>query len=59
MMSTRGWMVEYGIVALLVLALAVGLIALWAQDRLWRWQDKRDAKRERRSREDRHENNDG
>lgn len=48
-MSTWGWVIEYALVALLVLVAAVVLIALWAQDRIWRWQDRRDAKRERRA----------
>lgn len=50
-MSTWGWVIEYGIVALMVVALLVGVVALWAQDRWWRWQDQRDAKRQRRSQE--------
>lgn len=58
-MSTWGWLIEYGIVALIGLAVAGGLFALWGQDRLWAWQDHRDAKRERRGKErTRHEGND-
>jgi hypothetical protein len=48
-MSTWGWAIEYGLVALLVLGVVMLLIGLWAQDRIWRWQDRREAKRERRA----------
>ncbi len=52
-MSTWGWVIEYGIVAVIVVMLALGFLALWGQDQLWRWQDRRDAKRERAAGEDR------
>lgn len=48
-MSTWGWVFEYGLVALMFIG-CVGLLGyLWAQDRWWRWQDHRDAKREARA----------
>ncbi|WP_270889603.1 hypothetical protein [Pedococcus sp. 5OH_020] len=44
-MSTSGWVFEYGLVAFLFL-LCVGVAFFaWGQDRVWRWQDRRDAKR--------------
>jgi hypothetical protein len=47
--STWGWVIEYGIVALLFLLCVGVFFALWAKDRWWRWLDHRDAKREARA----------
>ena len=48
-MSTWGWVIEYGIVALLFLLCMGILVAMWGKDRWWRWLDHRDAKRAARA----------
>lgn len=47
-MSTWGWVIQYGLVALLFLICLGVLIYLWGQERWVRWQDHRDARREAR-----------
>lgn len=48
-MSTWGWVFEYGLVAIVFIVCVALLTYLWAQDRWWRWQDQRDAKRDART----------
>jgi hypothetical protein len=48
-MSTWGWVIEYGLVALLFLLCVGVFFASWGKDRWWRWRDHRDAKRASRT----------
>ena len=50
--STWGWVIEYGIVALLFLLCVGVFFAMWGKDRWWRWLDHRDAKRAARAGQD-------
>jgi hypothetical protein len=50
--STWGWVIEYGIVALLFLLCVGVFFAMWGKDRWWRWLDHRDARRAARARQD-------
>lgn len=50
-MSYGGWVIEYGLVALFFLLCVSVFIFMWGKDRLWRWLDHRDAKREARARQ--------
>jgi predicted PurR-regulated permease PerM len=49
--STWGWVIEYGLVAFLFLLCVGVFFFMWGKDRLWRWLDHRDAKREARARQ--------
>lgn len=49
-MSTWGWVIQYGLVALLFLLCVGVFFAMWGKDRWWRWLDHRDARREARAR---------
>ncbi|MEO6414208.1 MAG: hypothetical protein ABIO48_16590 [Pedococcus sp.] len=50
-MSTWGWVIEYGLVALVFLVCVGVFVYLWGQDRWLRWLDHRDAKREARAKQ--------